>query len=109
MVINNKNEVISFSCDKNNVMVMDNFGKGMYLYSYEKLIYLYGLDVNFIGEIFVVGKYSNNIYVLIFIVELLKIYEVKLLRCIIFKENLYVCFVGFEIKIIKVYEFKEDL
>lgn len=55
MVINNKNEVISFSCDKNNVMVMDNFGKGMYLYSYEKLIYLYGLDVNFFGEIFVVG------------------------------------------------------
>lgn len=90
-------------------MVMDNFGKKMYLYIYEKLIYLYGLDVNFFGEIFVVGNSSNNIYVLIFIVELLKIYEVELLRCIKFKENLYVCFVGFEIKIIKVYEFKEDL
>lgn len=90
-------------------MVMDNFGKRMYLYIYEKLIYLYGLDVNFLGEIFVVGEKSNNIYVLIFIVELLKIYEVELLRCIKFKENLYVCFVGFEIKIIKVYEFKEDL
>lgn len=90
-------------------MVMDNFGKKMYLYIYEKLKFLYGLDVNFFGEIFVVGKQSNNIYVLIFIVELLKIYEVELLKCIKFKENLYVCFVGFEIKIIKVYEFKEDL
>lgn len=55
MVINNKNEVISFSCDKYNVMVMDNFGKKMYLYIYKKLKYLYGLDVNFFGEIFVVG------------------------------------------------------
>lgn len=55
MVINKKNEVISFSCDKYSVMVMDNFGKKIYLYIYKILKYLYGLDVNFFGEIFVVG------------------------------------------------------
>lgn len=64
--------------------------------------------MNFLGNIFVVGKESCNIYVLIFKVELLKIFVFDwrlLLSCIKFKENLNICFVGFcEIKI-KVYEF----
>uniref|UniRef100_K1PIX2 Tripartite motif-containing protein 45 n=1 Tax=Magallana gigas TaxID=29159 RepID=K1PIX2_MAGGI len=109
VAINNKNEVISSSCDKNNVTVMDNSGKGMYLYSHEKLIYPYGLDVNFSEEIFVAGKHSNNIHVLTPTAELLKIYEVKSPRCITFKENSYMCFVGSETRTTKVYEFKEDL
>lgn len=64
--------------------------------------------MNFIGNIFVVGKDSCNIYVLIFKVELLKIFVIDLeflLISIKLKENFNVCFVGFCEIIIKVYEF----
>lgn len=105
VVINKLNEIISFSCSIYKVIVMDDFGEKLYLYFYVKFKYLYGFDVNFFGNIFVVGKESKNVYVLIFKVELLKIFEVELLRCIKFKENFNVCFVGFGEGIIKVYEF----
>lgn len=105
--IKNKNEIISSNYDKHNVTVMDNSGKKMYLYTHEKLIYPYGLDVNFSGEIFVAGNSSNNIHVLTPTAELLKIYEVESPRCIKFKENSNICFVGS--KETKVYEFREDL
>lgn len=64
--------------------------------------------MNFIGNIFVVGKDSCNIYVLIFKVELLKIFVIDLeflLISIKLKENFNVCFVGFCVILIKVYEF----
>uniref|UniRef100_A0A8W8M992 Tripartite motif-containing protein 45 n=1 Tax=Magallana gigas TaxID=29159 RepID=A0A8W8M992_MAGGI len=109
VAINNKNEVISSSCATHNVTVMDNSGKKMYLYTHEKLKWPYGLDVNFSGEIFVAGKHSNNIHVLTPTAELLKIYEVESPKCIRFKENSYVCFVGSDTKTTKVYKFKEDL
>lgn len=109
VAINNKNEVISSNCEKHNVTVMDTSGKKMYLYTHEKLIYPYGLDVNFSGEIFVAGNGSNNIHVLTPTAELLKIYEVESPRSIKFKENSYMCFVGSETRTTKVYEFKEYL
>lgn len=85
---------------------MSSFGEKMYIYFIEKFKYLYGFDVNFIGNIFVVGRDSCNIYVFIYKVELLKIFVIELwLICIKFKENFNVCFVGFCKKIIKVYEF----
>ncbi|XP_052682105.1 RING finger protein 207-like [Crassostrea angulata] len=107
VAINHKNEVISSSCDKHNVTVMDNSGKKMYLYTHEKLKYPYGLDVNFSGEIFVAGKHSNTIHVSTPTAELLKIYEIESPRCIKFKENSNICFVGS--RKTKVYEFREDL
>lgn len=64
--------------------------------------------MNFIGNIFVVGRGSYNIYVFIFKVELIKIFVIDFeleLICIKFKENFNVCFVGFYEKIIKVCEF----
>lgn len=109
VVINKLDEIISFSCIISYVIVMNDFGEKLYSYFYEKLKYFYGFDVNFFGNIFVVGSDSNNIYVLIFKVELLKIFDIELFKCIKFKENLYVCFVGFEKKIIKVYKFLEDM
>lgn len=93
VAINNKNEVISSSCDKHIVTVMDNSGKKMYLYTHEKLEYPYRLDVNFCGNIFVAGQTSNNIHVLTPTAELLNIFEVELPRCIKFKKYSYMCFV----------------
>lgn len=107
VAINNKNEVISSSCDKNNVTVMDNSGKKMYLYTHKTLKYPYGLDVNFSGEIFVAGQHSNNIHVLTPTAELLKIYEVESPRCIKLKKTSYMCFVGSKTKTTKVYEFEK--
>lgn len=83
---------------------MDSFGKKIYFYFYEKFSYLCGFNVNFFGNIFVVGLFSNNIYVLMFRVELMNIFDVVLFSFIRFKENFDVCLVGFDISI-KVYEF----
>lgn len=55
VVINKLNEIISFSCSIYKVIVMDDFGEKLYLYFYVKFKYLYGFDVNFCGNIFVVG------------------------------------------------------
>lgn len=55
VVINKLNEIISFSCSIYKVIVMDDFGEKLYLYFYVKFKYLYGFDVNFFGNIFVVG------------------------------------------------------
>lgn len=78
VVINNSNEIISLSCGICNVIVMSSFGEKMYIYFYEKFKYLRGFDVNFIGNIFVVGRDSCNIYVFIYKVELLKIFVIEL-------------------------------
>lgn len=107
VIVNIFNEIISFSCKIDNVIVINNFGEKLYLYFYVKLKYLYGFEVNLFRNIFVVGGDSNNIYILIFKVELFKIFEVELLRCIKFKEYINMCFVGLFDKIIKVYEFKD--
>lgn len=109
MAINNKNEVISSSWNKHSVTVMDSSGKKMYLYTHEKLQYPHGLDVNFCGNIFVAGQHSNNIHVLTPTADLLKIFDIASPRCIKFKENSYMCFVGSQETETKVYEFKEDL
>lgn len=87
---------------------MDSFGKKMYSYSHEKLQYPHGLNVNFSGNIFVAGQWSNNIHVLTPRAELLKIFDVDSPRFIRFKENSYVCLVGCD-NSTKVYEFQEDL
>lgn len=55
VVINKLNEIISFSCSIYKVIVMDDFGEKLYLYFNVKFKYLYGFDVNFCGNIFVVG------------------------------------------------------
>lgn len=57
---------------------MSSFGEKMYIYFIKKFKYLYGFDVNFIGNIFVVGRDSCNIYVFIYKVELLKIFVIEL-------------------------------
>lgn len=60
---------------------MKSFGEKICIYLYEKLRNL-RIDVNYFGNIFVVDYLSNNIYVLIFNVELFKIFDGVLFRFI---------------------------
>lgn len=53
---------------------MDDSGEKLHSYSHAKLKYPYGLDVNFSGNIFVVGQESKSIHVLTPKAELLKIF-----------------------------------
>lgn len=108
IAISKSDEIISSCCDTNNVTIMNNSGEKLHSYSHEKLKYPYGLDVNFSGNIFVAGKDSNNIHVLTPKAELLKIFDIASPRCIKFKENSNICFVGSENSTTKVYEFLED-
>lgn len=66
--------------------------------------------MNFSGNIFVAGEGSNNIHVLTPGAELLKMFNVASPKCIKFKENSYMCFVGYLLNsTTKVYEFQEDM
>lgn len=98
VAINKSDEIISSNCITNYVTVMNDSGEKLHSYFHEKLKYPYGLDVNFSGNIFVVGSDSNNIHVLTPKAELLKIFDIESPKCIKFKENSYVCFVGSEKK-----------
>lgn len=60
---------------------MKSFGEKICIYLYEKLRNL-RINVNYFGNIFVVDYLSNNIYVLIFNVELFKIFDGVLFRFI---------------------------
>lgn len=108
VAVNSRDEIISTSCLTHRVTVMENCGKKLYSYSHEKLNYPRRLDVNYSGNIFVVGHWSNNIHVLTPRAELLKIFDIASPRFIRFKENSYVCLVVSD-KRTKVYEFQEDL
>lgn len=108
LAVNNRDEIISSSLWTNRVIVMDSSGKKIYSYSHEKLSHPFGLDVNFSGNIFVAGQFSNNIHVLTPRAELMKIFDVASPRFIRFKENSYVCLV-MSGNSTKVYEFQEDL
>lgn len=110
VAINKSNEIVSSSCSTQNVTVMSNIGEKIYTYSHEKLLYPQGLDVNFTGNIFVAGRETHNIHVLTPKAELLKIFAIDFEsgpRCIKFKENSNVCFVGFYQITTNVYEFQE--
>lgn len=110
VAINNRNEINSSSCWTHKVTVMENSGKKIYSYFHEKLRHPRGLDVNFSGNIFVAGQGSNNIHVLTPGAELLKMFNVASPKCIKFKENSYMCFVGSLLNsTTKVYEFQEDM
>lgn len=109
VAINKSNEIISSSCSTHKVTVMDDSEEKLHSYSHAKLKYPNGLDVNFSGNIFVVGQESKNIHVLTPTAELLKIFEVESPRCIKFKENSHLCFVGSKEGTTKVYEFREFL
>lgn len=109
VAINKSNEIISSSCSTHKVTVMNDSGEKLHSYFHPKLTYPYGLDVNFSGNIFVVGQKSKNIHVLTHKAELLKIFEVESPKCIKFKENSNICFVGSEESTTKVYEFREDI
>lgn len=108
VAINNSNEIISSSCCTDIVTVMNSSGEKLFTYSSNKLRFPRGLDVNFSGNIFVVGRHTNNIHVLTPKAELLKIFAIdgrSPSRCIKFKENSNICFVGFCETKTKVYEF----
>ena len=105
VAVNKRQEIISSSCSTHKVTVMNQSGVRIYSYSHKKLRHPYGLDVNFNGNIFVAGQKSNNIHVLTFTAELLRIFEVASPRCIKFKENSYTCIVGSVRETTKVYEF----
>ena len=105
VAVNKQQEIISASCSTNKVSVRSQCGKKMYSYSHENLWYPYGLDVSFCGNIFVYGQTSNNIHVLTPKAELLKIFEIICPRCIRFKENSYICFVGSKKNKTKVWDF----
>ena len=105
VAINRQQEIISSSCETHEVSVRSQCGKKMYSYSHENLQYPYGLDVTFCGSIFVCGQLSNNIHVLTPKAELLKIFEIVCPRCIRFKENSYICFVGSKENKTKVWNF----
>lgn len=108
VTVNTSNEIISSSCKTNNVIVINNSGEKLHSYFHAKLKYPYGLEVNLSRNIFVAGRDSNNIHILTPKAELLKIfYQVESPRCIKFKENTNICFVGSFVKTTKVYEFKE--
>lgn len=109
VTVNKSSEIICSSCTTHVVTVMDNSGETLHSYFHAKLNYPYGLDVNFSGNIFVAGRDSNNIHVLTPKAELLKIFDIALPRCIKFKENSNLCFVGSEKSTAKVYEFREDI
>lgn len=108
VAINNSNAIISSSCSTYIVTVMSSSGKKLFTYSSNKLRYPRGLDVNFSGNIFVVGKESCSIHVLTPKAELLKIFALDWRSpssCIKFKKNSNICFVGFYETKTKVYEF----
>lgn len=108
VAINNSNEIISSSCRTNIVTVMSSSGEKLFTYSSNKLRFPRGLDVNFSGNIFVVGGDTSNIHVLTPKAELLKIFTLDWRSpssCIKFKKNSNICFVGFYETKTKVYEF----
>lgn len=109
VAINKSDEIISSNCTTNYVTVMNNSGEKLHSYFHEKLKYPYGLDVNFSGNIFVVGSDSNNIHLLTPKAEFLKIFDIDSPKCIKFKENSNICFVGSEKNFTKVYKFLEDM
>lgn len=108
VAISKDHEIISTSCSSNGVTMMNEEGKKIFYYTHDNLKYPCGLDVDFTGNIFVAGKNSNNIHVLSSKGNLLKIFDVTAPRCIKFKENSHVCFVGTEKGTTKVYEFKSN-
>lgn len=59
----------------------------MFKYKYLEFKYFYGLDMDFEGYIFVVGRDSNNIYIFFLIGELIKIILVFKLKCIKFRKD----------------------
>nr|XP_022306587.1 uncharacterized protein LOC111112974 [Crassostrea virginica] len=105
VAVNKQEEIISSSCNTHQVTVMNQFGTKLYSYSHENLRCPISLDVNFSGNIFVAGLWSNNIHVLTPTAELLRIFEFTSPRSIRFKDNSYMCIVGSENKTVKVYEF----
>ena len=105
VAVNEQQEIISSSCETNKISVMSQCGKKIYSYSHENLLYPYGLDVSFCGNIFVCGQTSNNIHVLTPTAELLKVLEIDCPRCIRFKENSYICFVCSKGNKTKVWDF----
>lgn len=68
----------------------------MFKYKYLEFKYFYGLDMDLEGYIFVVGRDSNNIYIFFLIGELIKIILVFKLKCIKFRKDFRVCFIGSE-------------
>ncbi|XP_078320301.1 uncharacterized protein LOC111114055 [Crassostrea virginica] len=105
VAVNKQQEIISSSCETHKLSVRSQCGKKMYSYSHEKLRYPYGLDVSFCGNIFVCEQTSNNIHVLTPTAELLKVFEIASPRCIRFKENSYICFVGSKGNKTKIWDF----
>lgn len=91
------------------VTIMNDSGEKLHSYFHENLKYPYGLDINYSGNIFVAGKDSNNIHVLTPKAKLLKIFKIASPRCIKFKENSNVFFVGSMKSTTKVYEFRVDV
>lgn len=108
VAVSKLDELISTSCHTNKVTIMNDSGEKLHSYFHKNLKYPYGLDINYSGNIFVAGKDSNNIHVLTPKAELLKIFNIASPRCIKFKENSNVFFVG-SMKSTKVYEFRVDV
>lgn len=73
---------------------MKSSGEKIRTYSYEKLRHILRIDVNYSGNIFVVGHLSNNIHVLTPNAELLKILDSASPRFIEIQENSNVFLVG---------------
>lgn len=71
------------------------------IFDYERIYNMYvGYDI----QVCVISYWSNNMYVLMFRVELLKIFDIVLFRFIRFKKNFFVCLVVFDSRL-KVYVF----
>lgn len=80
------------------VLVFDVFGNKIWIFKYSELKGLYGLDKDFQNNIYVVGKKSNNIYILFregFFLRIIK--NIMNLVGVYFKVLFFICFVVCEL------------
>ncbi|XP_061169477.1 E3 ubiquitin-protein ligase Midline-1-like [Saccostrea echinata] len=109
VALNRNNHIISSSCSSHSVTSMNEIGERFFRYTHPDLKYPYGLDVDYEGYIYVCGRDSNNIYVLLPSGELLQILKTSKPNCIKFKKDSRVCFIGsYKSCSTKICEFRES-
>lgn len=79
----------------------------MFMYRYWNLCLFLSFVVDLVGNIYVCGCDSDNIYVILEIGKILKILDgFKCFQCIVFKENSFMFFVVIEESYVKICELR---
>lgn len=107
VVIDVYGNIIYLCCYNYMVKKMNNSNKVMFMYRYWNLCLFLSFVVDLVGNIYVCGCDSDNIYVILKIGKILKILDgFKCFQCIVFKENSFMFFVVVEESYVKICELR---